>query len=66
MILTKQQYDDRPRKAIEAAKDYLNKPNKQNQAAANEAANAANAKVKTKTINYGLKLLGNEYGKRNN
>ena len=50
--------DDRPRKAIEAAKDYLNKPNKQNQAAANEAANAAYAKVKTKTIKYGLKLLG--------
>ena len=35
--------DDRPRKAIEAAKEYLNKPSEENKAAAYAAANAANA-----------------------
>jgi len=56
--------DDRPRKAIEAAKAYLNKPTEENKAAASAAANAADAAanaadaaMKKKIIVYGLKLL---------
>src|SRR3990167_9469387 len=63
--------DDRPRKAIEAAKGYLKNPSANAANAANAAANAANAanaagnaanatekeKMQIKILKYGMKLL---------
>ena len=59
--------DDRPRKAIESAKNCLQSPNKINMAAANAAnaaanaayaaANTAYAAMKNRILKYGLKLL---------
>ena len=48
--------DDRPRKAIETAKVYLKKPTEKNR----NAANAANAEMKLKILNYGIKLISKE------
>ena len=50
--------DDRPRKAIEAAKNYL-KTQAAADAAAYAAAYAADAEIKTKIINYGVDLIIN-------
>ena len=56
--------DDRPRKAIEAAKAVLKKDSKKNRAAAEAAADAAyaaadaaDAAMKKKILEYGIKLL---------
>jgi hypothetical protein len=52
--------DNRPRKAIEAAKAYLKSPTKKNKDAAAYAADAAAAakkEMQIKIINHGIKLL---------
>ena len=46
--------DDRPRKAIEAARAYLIRPNK----ATRDAARSAKKEVQSKIINYSIKVLG--------
>ena len=61
--------NERPRKAIEAAKACIKNPSDKNKNAAANAANAAysaanaaayanSAKIKAEIINYGLKLIG--------
>ena len=56
--------DKRPRKAIEAAKDYLKDPSDKNKAAAYAAAyaaaDAAKKDVQVNILNYGIKLLENK------
>ena len=60
--------DDKPRKAIEAAKKWVSKPTEENRAAANAAAAAdayayaayaaaARTKLKTEILNYAIKVL---------
>jgi len=49
--------DDRPRKAIEAAKEYLKNPSARTAADATALAAADAGELKTKIINFGLGLL---------
>ena len=56
--------DKRPRQAIEAALKYLNEPTEENKSAVRSAESAARSaesaalnKMRTKIINYGIKLL---------
>lgn len=53
-------YDDRPRKAIEAARKCIKRNTKKNRKAAYSAYSAAKRAMQKKILKYGIKLLKEE------